>query len=135
MMKTYARIDGVEVVELFATDGDITEMFHPDLVWVEIPENADPLVGWVYEDGEFSPPPPPTEEELEAIAGGHRAALMVWASQQIAPLQDAVDLEEATTSEQAELKAWKQYRISLNRLDQQPGWPTDIQWPVAPEVE
>lgn len=34
-MKTYARIESGVVVELFETDGDITQMFHPDLVWVE----------------------------------------------------------------------------------------------------
>ncbi|WP_367863933.1 phage tail assembly chaperone [Pseudomonas nitroreducens] len=33
------------------------------------------------------------------------------------------------------LKEWKQYRVSLSRLDQQAGWPADIQWPVAPEVD
>lgn len=32
----YARIYEGQVVELFETDGDITAMFHPDLIWVEI---------------------------------------------------------------------------------------------------
>lgn len=51
----------------------------------------------------------------------------------IAPLQDAVDLEEATPEEEAKLKLWKKYRVALNRLPDQPGYPTTITWPVMPE--
>ncbi|HGM5580729.1 TPA: tail fiber assembly protein [Pseudomonas putida] len=50
----------------------------------------------------------------------------------IAPLQDAVDLDEATAAEAALLKDWKRYRIALNRLPEQPGYPTSFDWPVAP---
>lgn len=50
----------------------------------------------------------------------------------IAPLQDAVDLEEATEAEAAELKAWKRYRVSLNRLPEQESYPNEIQWPTPP---
>ncbi|MBC3270761.1 MULTISPECIES: hypothetical protein [unclassified Pseudomonas] len=37
-MKTYARISSDTVVELFTTDGNMAEMFHPDLLWVDISE-------------------------------------------------------------------------------------------------
>ncbi|CAM3821679.1 tail fiber assembly protein [Pseudomonas wadenswilerensis] len=55
------------------------------------------------------------------------------ASMRIAPLQDAVDLGEASAHEQEALLAWKRYRIALNRLDQQPGYPLSIDWPSSPE--
>jgi hypothetical protein len=51
----------------------------------------------------------------------------------IAPLQDAVDIDEATAEEEAKLKLWKKFRIALNRLPEQPGYPADITWPVMPE--
>lgn len=51
----------------------------------------------------------------------------------IAPLQDAVDLEEASATEIANLKAWRQYRASLSRVAGQPGYPNAIEWPVAPK--
>lgn len=35
-MKTYARIDHGIVMELFSTDADIADLFHPDLVWVDV---------------------------------------------------------------------------------------------------
>ncbi|SPO68096.1 tail fiber assembly protein [Pseudomonas sp. JV241A] len=55
------------------------------------------------------------------------------ASMRIAPLQDAVDLGEATEHEQSMLVAWKRYRIELNRLEKQPGYPLSIDWPASPE--
>ncbi len=50
----------------------------------------------------------------------------------IAPLQDAVDIDEATDDETALLTAWKKYRVLLNRVPAQAGYPTTIDWPVAP---
>jgi len=48
----------------------------------------------------------------------------------IAPLQDAVDLDEATDEEAASLKAWKQYRVAVNRIDA--NITDDIAWPAQP---
>ncbi|HCF1421459.1 TPA: tail fiber assembly protein, partial [Pseudomonas aeruginosa] len=61
-----------------------------------------------------------------------RDTLLQEATLRIAPLQDAIDLDEATQAEVAELKAWKQYRIALNRVDQQAGYPSLVEWPVSP---
>lgn len=58
MMKRYARIQDGVVFEFFETDGDITQMFHPSLVWIEITDlDPQPECGWIYQDGAFSPPP------------------------------------------------------------------------------
>ncbi|MCX5511449.1 tail fiber assembly protein [Pseudomonas sp. BJa3] len=54
------------------------------------------------------------------------------ADQAIAPLQDAVDLDEATEAEALRLKEWKRYRVALNRLPDQPGYPAEIDWPAPP---
>lgn len=37
-MRTYARIQDGVVFEFFATDGNISEMFHPSLVWIDVTE-------------------------------------------------------------------------------------------------
>ena len=50
----------------------------------------------------------------------------------IAPLQDAVDLDEATDAETALLKEWKRYRVALNRLPEQADYPANIEWPAPP---
>nr|MDM8612802.1 tail fiber assembly protein [Escherichia coli] len=56
--------------------------------------------------------------------------LMQVASEHIAPLQDAADLEIATEEENSLLEAWKKYRVLLNRVNTTTA--PDIEWPVAP---
>ena len=61
-----------------------------------------------------------------------RDVLLTQAALRIAPLQDAVDLGDATAAEEAALKAWKQYRVKLMRIEQQEGFPAAVVWPGAP---
>lgn len=66
--------------------------------------------------------------EVQTETAARRAA----ADAAIAPLQDAVDIDEATEAEAALLKEWKRYRVALNRLPDQPGYPAEIEWPASP---
>ena len=43
------------------------------------------------------------------------ARLRALADTAIAPLQDAVDIDDATDAEVALLKAWKKYRVEIGR--------------------
>ncbi|HFH0498296.1 TPA: tail fiber assembly protein [Salmonella enterica subsp. enterica serovar Muenchen] len=57
-------------------------------------------------------------------AEGTKNRLLQIASEKIAPLQDAVDLNEATDKEKASLLAWRKYRVLVNRVDtSNPDWP------------
>ena len=58
-----------------------------------------------------------------------KSMLMTQASEAIAPLQDAVELEIATGDEQGQLAAWKKYRVFLNRIDT---GDAEIVWPEKP---
>lgn len=78
-------------------------------------------------------PPPPTPEQLATAALVKRDILLRNAATRIAPLQDAVDLGIATDEEAAALLSWKQYRVALNRINTQEGFPANIVWPVSPE--
>ena len=60
------------------------------------------------------------------------ARLRVLADAAIAPLQDAVDIDDASPEEEALLKAWKKFRVALNRLPDQSGYPNEIDWPSPP---
>lgn len=71
-------------------------------------------------------------DRQRATAIAEIALQRALADSAIAPLQDAVDLDEATADEADMLKAWKRYRISLSRLPDQVGWPTEIDWPALP---
>lgn len=70
--------------------------------------------------------------ELLALVQAETARLRKISDDAIAPLQDAMDLGEATAEEGAELTAWKRYRVALNRLPDQPGYPNEITWPAPP---
>lgn len=115
------------------------------------------LSGWRSVDGEFAdsddasksfpdaatetytlaePPPPiplpPTPEEALVAANAERDRLLGIAALRIAPLQDATDLDDATAADAANLKLWKQYRVAVNRVSSQTGFPVTIDWPLQP---
>lgn len=102
---------------------------------VLLPEGSEAGIGWSYSNGGFAAPPPPpppvrTPEEILATNISKRNQLLAAATLAIAPLQDADDLGEATTEETAMLKAWKQFRVAVNRVDLTQ---TDPSWPQAPQ--
>ncbi|HAV1620240.1 TPA: tail fiber assembly protein [Enterobacter hormaechei subsp. steigerwaltii] len=65
-----------------------------------------------------------------AEANVTKAALINSASEQIAPLQDAVDLDMATEEEKARFDAWRKYRVLLTRVDTSTA--PAIVWPDMP---
>lgn len=65
-----------------------------------------------------------------------RQALMSEASQEIAVLVDSLDssiINDPSDDDQVKLIAWKTYRVELSKIDQQPGYPTVINWPTKPQ--
>lgn len=79
--------------------------------------------------------PKSTKDEAVAIAMKKCEELLKQAAKAIAPLQDAVDLNDATTTEKSNLIAWKRYRIAVNRVQDQSGYPLQIDWPATPSNE
>ncbi|WP_025110066.1 tail fiber assembly protein [Pseudomonas sp. H1h] len=74
-----------------------------------------------------APPSITAERQYQMRAELRSVALAV-----IAPLQYAVDLDIAEEAEAAQLNEWKKYMVDLNRIDKQPGWPTEVTWPSPP---
>ncbi|MDP9153936.1 MAG: tail fiber assembly protein [Pseudomonadota bacterium] len=89
---------------------------------------------WTYDGSVFAAPVPyqPSPEEIKASNTTTRDALLSQATAAIAPLQDAVDLDMATDADTAALKAWKTYRVLVNRADLTQASPV---WPAAPSAE
>lgn len=117
-------------------DIPIEARYHPDFIagLVLVPSGSAVLIGDSYNGSGFGPPPvpqaPATLTPSQALA--QRDGLLESAALRIAPLQDAVDLDEATVAEAAALKSWKQYRVALNRIEQQATYPSAVSWPKAP---
>ncbi len=68
-MRTYARIENGQVVELLKTDGDIINMFTPALKWVDVSSHPEIAENWQFDGIVFrSPPPPPPAPPGPTIA-------------------------------------------------------------------
>lgn len=103
-----------------AKDGEPADLLHSITLHVSVEEAPVP-----------QPPEPVPADPLQQ-AQEKVARQRAIADAAIAPLQDAVDLEEATEAEVALLKEWKRFRVALNRLPEQEGYPTTIDWPALP---
>jgi hypothetical protein len=141
-MKHYALIESGIVREIIAPlyiDGKAVPMeqcYPTEMIvnMVEIPEDRTIKPGDEYRNGLFIeklPEAPPAPKAVDVLA--LRDVYLREAALRVAPLQDAHDLGEATPGEAAELLEWKRYRIDLNRIDQQPGFPAEVEWPTKPE--
>lgn len=79
-MRTYARIDGNCVAEIFITDGDVTTMFVPELIWVDVTDiSPTPKQGWLAAEASglwsFLPPPTPPAPTVDQVKASLCAAI------------------------------------------------------------
>ncbi|WP_286913298.1 MULTISPECIES: tail fiber assembly protein [unclassified Pseudomonas] len=114
--------DGVLLVSV-TKDGEPADLLHSITLHVSV-ENPPAI--------ELPQPLPPEPVDPLQVVQAEAARLRLIADAAIAPLQDAVDLEEATDAEIARLKEWKHYRVALNRLPEKSGYPVEIDWPALP---
>ena len=90
---------------------------------------------WYCADNPPDPVPlPSTVEDFAAAAKNKRTQLLTSAATRMGPLQDAIEEDTVTAGELASLKLWRQYRIALNRIEQQAGFPSDVDWPTSPDA-
>lgn len=133
----YAVLKDGQVINVILWDGagdDLPAYFADQGATLQLlPDDSLVGPGWSHDGADFVapevPPVPPMTAE-QALAERNR--LMAYATTQIAPLQDAVDMVEATPAEEALLLAWKQYRLAVSRTSTSAGWPSAVQWPAMP---
>ena len=75
-------------------------------------------------------------QQATQLAAAQKTAL----TNRISTINDAIEFEEATPAEIAELPVrqsqlilWKKYAIALGRVTTQAGWYMVVDWPVEPE--
>lgn len=74
----------------------------------------------------------PTPEEVMQSVFHERDLLLSKAAIRIGPLQDSMDLGSGSKEDSETLIKWKEYRVAVNRVDLQDGFPTAIEWPSEP---
>lgn len=134
-MSQYALIENGVVTNVIVWDGDAENWSAPEGVTTHLINEGEIIcIGYTYDGTAFTAPPElaPTPFTGAQVLADRDNRLGV-ATLRIAPLQDAVDIGEATDAELASLKLWKQYRVALNRIEQQTTFPTAVVWPVSPE--
>lgn len=151
-MSIYALIEHQRVKQLFETDGDITQMFHPSFIWVNVDGVEGIAEGWAATQTDTGwsfatyVAPPPTDAEIIAantvklqqanrLAVAQRAAL----TDRINTINGGIDIGEALPEEvaelpirQAQLVEWNRYALYLGRVTKQAGWALTVTWPVQP---
>ena len=76
----------------------------------------------------------PSEAELIDSAVDRISKGVRIATTAITRYQDRIDIDDATAADITALKAWKIYRVGLNRVADQSDYPHRLTWPVCPEV-
>ncbi|MEJ6816901.1 tail fiber assembly protein [Pseudomonas sp. LF-5] len=129
--KVLVIVDAVEKPTAMPVEAKLSNGF-----WVDITANPAVQVGWKgtttnYVDWEFSEP---TSQEMEKDVAQEALELLSAAAQwlMLNSLHYKVDLGVATPEEQALLLAYKQYCVGLSDMNKQSGYPSTVNWPVAP---
>ena len=84
--KNYARIQDGFVVELLTTSSDISTLFAPALIWVDISSLPQVIEGWTYNGTQFAPPAPVAAPRTGPPSLGELQAQLAALSAQIASL-------------------------------------------------
>jgi hypothetical protein len=89
----------------------------------------------------LNPPRDLLADQLDALQRLTQLAMAqkLTLSDRVGTLNDAIELEIATPTEEAELvaqslqlKMWKTYGVLLGRVTSQEGWPALVEWPLQP---
>lgn len=119
-MKTYARIHGGIVAELFETDGDIATMFHPSLTWVECIGIV--KVGDTYSNGEFIKPiPTAPQSEIPTRVTRRQGRLALLTEGRLDAVESAIesitDLTERRAAQiEYEADTWERSNVFLRGM-------------------
>ena len=143
-MRTYAHIENGVVAELVTPGPDLDgnqydlELCFPKSfvdACIEI-TGLDPMPGqrWTYNGKIFAKPVPamPTAAELALQAIAKRNALLVIANEATAGMADAYIAGLLDDADVAIFRAYAAYKLQLNKIDKQPGYPQAIDWPSSP---
>ncbi|PVJ38445.1 tail fiber assembly protein, partial [Salmonella enterica subsp. enterica serovar Gaminara] len=118
------RTCGYDATGLYPENRSVTSIEEKD-----IPEGFTANGEWMF-DGEKIVPRIIPHEESVAKASERKAYYITVATNAINPLQDAVDLGDATDEEKRQLLLWKRHRVEVNRIDVTKA--PDIEWPEQP---
>lgn len=135
MMRNYARIDSGIIVEFFETDGDITTMFNPELIWVDVTDvSPQPQANWtaVLEGDVWQFAAPAATPMTAEQARQQRNALLSATDWVVSRHRDQDAAGGSKSLTDAQYLQVLTYRQQLRDVPQHSGFPASIMWPSAP---
>lgn len=126
-MKKYVRLENNRVAEVFLTELDIKDLFHPSVKW-DLCTAPQVQVGWIYDKGNWIDPANYVDvEALERNERGWRDIELVRADYELNKVQDSDPKSVGTVGD------WRAYRKALRGLTEMEGFPVSHVRPVAPD--
>ena len=116
-MPNYAIIENNAIVNTVVAEPD----YAAAQGWISLPEGAG--IGWVFDGQKWDNPNKPTTEQIAENVRFQRNSILA-----------ATDWTQAADVPQATKDKWAPYRQALRDIPQQPGFPENITWPVAPDA-
>ncbi|WP_131671882.1 tail fiber assembly protein [Pseudomonas parakoreensis] len=103
--------------------------------WIDVPQDTIVQAGWLAQFQTFQWVfAEPTYEDYVVLANARMSerfdAAIHWLT--FNPLQYKKDIGAATSDDETALLAYKQYFVAVSEVKKQPGYPSVINWPVAP---
>ncbi|MBK5525407.1 tail fiber assembly protein [Pseudomonas sp. TH08] len=103
--------------------------------WMDVTANPAAQVGLIYKYLGSEPVfVQPVYGDYVAIAVSRKKQRFETAASWLTynPMQYRVELGAASQAEVAQWQAYKQYIVDLSEINDQPGYPTALNWPTAP---
>ncbi|CAI0759989.1 tail fiber assembly protein [Serratia ficaria] len=126
--KKYALLIDSETGVIRGITSDASRLYPVGYTVVDIdslPTGCDASGGWMFAKGKVSVWSQKSQDDAARL----KRRLMQTATDKIAVLSDAQQLNMATDDEAKELEAWRKYRVLLSRIDTTAA---DIIWPEVP---
>jgi hypothetical protein len=136
-MRIYARIDNGAVAELFETDGDITTMFNPELIWVDITDiSPQPEANWsaIEANGDWTFAPVAVPVQSETQLRSQRNSMLSATDWIVIRHRDQGDAGGTPSLTSAQIGNVLAYRQALRDVPQKPGFPATVTWPAVPAL-
>ena len=120
----YVRLENNVVKEILETDEDISELFHPSIVWKAV-QGQNPKVGQVLSAGSFVDAP--VVIDYSVVERIWRDGELVRADEELNKVQDSDPKAVGTVTQ------WREYRRALRGIPELEGFPSSHVRPVAPD--
>lgn len=138
-MSLYARLQDNIVFELLETEQDITTLFSPDFLWIDVTDK-NTFIGQVAEqvgDSWVLQPKLNLEPDVNTLrleVENLKNVLLRNATEATSGMADAYIAGLLSEDESAYFTEFAKYKLDLSKVEGQSGYPVTVTWPEYPTI-